>query len=152
MWVVGKRKMISGPVYLLKRGRTCYSRWPKRGRESEKVFNMFFETFSPLCISVPKVQNWFHLKHLKHPAGPLPGSAINIKITLGLFLNWMQSARAREPSFHIFPPLISPSTWRRPFFLFVSRISGLWGTVCLQRSEKNHCLMIWIWQHLIYYV
>lgn len=62
--------------------------------EATKVLGILFETLSPLCLSVPGVREWFHLKHLKHPIGPMLGSEINIKIALGLFLNWMQSARA----------------------------------------------------------
>lgn len=53
-------------------------------------------------LSVPKVQNWFHFKHLNCPRGSLLGSVINIKIALELFLNWMQSAKAVSYHFIFF--------------------------------------------------
>lgn len=56
-------------------------------RKTTKVLGILLETFSPLCLSVPGVRDWIHLKHLKHPTGPVPGSEINIKIALRLFLN-----------------------------------------------------------------
>lgn len=68
-------------------------------------------------LSIPKVQNWFHLKHLKCPRGSLLGSVINIKIALELFLNWMQSAKAVSHHFIFFSPLIFASTRCQPLFV-----------------------------------
>lgn len=143
IWVMQWRKK-AGIVLVLKQRETAWFQmvmWVfEWKREWEKTRQ---QRFWPSCLKpfplALWVSDWFQLKHLKRPTGPLLGSEINIKIALGLFLNWMQSARVASHLFR-FKLLISPAcTWCQ--LSFVSITKGFSGSDLLQRQIVKRSLL-----------
>lgn len=137
MWVIKGEKRVSGLVLWLNRGYVGVREragWERPG--SESCGHAVWNPFASLSES-PRDSRLVSLKALKTTQkGPVPGSEINSEIALGLFLNWMQSAKLWAIISRFSPPLISPSsTWCQSPFVSITK--GFSGIVLRRRRSRK---------------